>query len=253
MKPIELKAEYRELALQRQARPNPQLDLRASPGIGGFIWSKTPEGFKFWNEVNDGGDPLGRKVKAVKVAKKDRPKERVHIKKKSKKVRVGLSEEWNKHEPVKINIITSEEGIKALDEALDVSFKKAMEADYKEIERHQKSPYWEGEKKVMEEPEIPSRCELMPLKISRWSTLGGTIDVVHSPMDDPSFPCHFVPPLYNTRISVEGGAIEEIGKEDKKFDERMEGYLEEYIQEALKGPKEEWVEKLKMVFYKFWK
>ena len=82
MKPIELKAEYRELALQRQVRPNPQLDLRAGPNIGGFIWCKTPEGFKFWNEVNNGGDPLGRKVKAVKVAKKDRPKERVHIKKK---------------------------------------------------------------------------------------------------------------------------------------------------------------------------
>ena len=249
MKPIELKAEYRELALQRQVRPNPQLDLRAGPNIGGFIWSKTPEGFKFWNEVNDGGDPLGRRVKAVKVAKKDRPKERVHIKKKSKKVKVGLSEQWNKHEPVKIVMYSSEEGIKALDEAL----KKSMEADYKEIERHQKSPYWEGDKKVMEEPEIPSRCELMPLKISRLSMLGDTIDVVHNPIDDPSFPRHFVPPLYNTRISVEGGAIEEIGKEDKKFDERMEGYLEEYIQEALKGPKEEWVEKLKKVFYKFWK
>ena len=253
MKPIELKAEYRELALQRQVRPNPQLDLRAGPNIGGFIWSKTPEGFKFWNEVNDGGDPLGRKVKAVKVAKKDRPKERVHIKKKSKKVRVGLSEEWNKHEPVKINIITSEEGIKALDEALDVSFKKAMEADYKEIERYQKSPYWEGDKKVMEGPEIPSRCELMPLKISRLSLLGDLIEPINNHITNPPFPRHSVPSLYNTRISVEGGEIEKIGNEDKKYDERMEGYLEEDIQEALKEPKEQWIEKLKKVFYKFWK
>lgn len=244
MKPIELKAEYRELALQRQARSNPQLDLRASPGIGGFIWSKTPEGFKFWNEVNNGGDPWGRKVKAVKVAKKDRPKERVHIKKKSKKVTVDLSEAWNKHEPVKIVIHSSEEGIKALDEALQ----KSMEADYKEIERHQKSPYWEGEKEkgVKVRPELPSRCEIMPLKN------GVMVEAVHNPIDN-AFPRHFVPPLYNTRISVEGGEIEKIGNEDKKYDERMEGYLEEDIQEALKEPKEQWIEKLKKVFYKFWK
>lgn len=230
MKPIELKAEYRELALQRQARSNPQLDLRASPGIGGFIWSKTPEGFKFWNEVNDGGDPLGRRVKAVKVAKKDRPKERVHIKKKSKKVTVDLSEEWNKHEPLKIVIHSSEEGIKALDEALDEAFRKAMVGS-----------------------DIPSRCEIMPLKISRLSTLGDLIEPINNHITNPPFPRHFVPPLYNTQISVEGGEIEKIGNEDKKYDERMEGYLEEDIQEALKEPKEQWIEKLKKVFYKFWK
>lgn len=157
------------------------------------------------------------------MPKKDRPKERVHIKKKSKKVSVDLAEEWNKHEPVKIMMYSSKEGINALDDAIEAGFK----AEYNSCK----------ENLILNAKASPTRC--------------------------------FVPALYNNKLSNEDKDVKKLAlgnginypktfvvdssKADKIYDKKMEGYLEEYIQEALKGPKEKWIEKLKEVFYKFWK